>query len=240
MPGRVGFETSTAPHPPSRNWLQIRHHQGKSRANGHRRFTGVFATGSDRLACPQSRRAQSLSLSTPKPSPRPPSQLVQEQHRKHIRGARSQHPNHTSAATPPNSRGFELAIELTWQYDPPMTRTSHDTERRKPTAAAQIKPAEVHLPPSAPRPLRKHGNLLTKTQTGSIRLSAPSNSSRSGLRNSRNPKPICFVQLFQEPATKGRSFAAKPTRRTRIAHGTQEQDQSSSPELLTKTETRTQ
>jgi hypothetical protein len=39
VPARVTSETSTAPHPPSRNWFQIRHRQGESRANGHHRFT---------------------------------------------------------------------------------------------------------------------------------------------------------------------------------------------------------
>jgi hypothetical protein len=32
--GRAGFETSTAPYPPSRNWFQIRHHQGNLARTG--------------------------------------------------------------------------------------------------------------------------------------------------------------------------------------------------------------
>jgi len=35
VPGGAGFETGTAATPPSPDWFQTRHHQGKSRANGH-------------------------------------------------------------------------------------------------------------------------------------------------------------------------------------------------------------
>jgi hypothetical protein len=134
---------------------------------------------------------------------------------------------------------FELAIESPWQYDPPMTRTLDDTERRKPTASAQIKLAGDSSAALGTKTLTETRESLDQDPDSFYPSLRSLQLQQSGLEYSKNPKPACFVQLFQEPATKERSFAANPTKKYTNTRDTQNQAQSDSLELLTEAETRT-